>query len=367
VASSLCTPARASEARPIFPAHCRQLFLPSTPIEVAALDALRVPDTGRFEEIAANWAKLRALLWKHVIYVDAEVDAQRLINANDWENALRDYPESPWYRYGREPIENFYAMTFLVRNDGAGLDLDSTALAFFHSWAMRGLPFHGFEGRRILRRFRAGEITSEERDILLKRAYEGNEAIAGFPHNRLIGEFRDNSLDDIEHRGSSYDERRNRYFSERELASLRRNPYLRVDEASIRPRPGGGYTGVVRYHAPKGIEGVVEKEINEKINRIQRLTAARRPLAETVAVIAELERNLIAIHPFLDGNGRSIRAFIDLVYQRNGLPAPLRPNEDDLVFGNAEAVEFARREMIRAVNAWIESAKKGRPKRGLPQ
>lgn len=329
------------------------------PLDANLLESARTKETASFAEISRNWTKVRKELWEHFAFVDASIDARRLINVEDWENALRDMPDSPWFKYGKEPIAAFYSVVFLVRRDAGGLDLDGALLQFLHRWAMRGLPFHGFEGRRLVQRFRAGEISSDQLKALLKRAYEANEEIAGVRHNDLIGTYRFDSIDEIEHRGSSFDEKGNRFFTGDELAALRGNKYLRVDEASIKPRSGGGFTGVVRYYPVKDIEKVVEAEIADKVKRLEKAYVSGIPSDELIATVVELEKNLISIHPFLDGNGRSIRAFTDLIYYRHGLPTPLSPNESDLIMSSAEAVEYVRKEMIKSINAWIDSAKRG--------
>ncbi len=361
LASALApTGASAIQAHPFNPAwDCAWLLNHVAPLDPKVLDSSRLEPTASFSQISKNWVKLRAELWKDFAYVDAAIDAKRLINAEDWEDALRDMPDSPWFKYGKEPIANFYAVTFLVRRDAGGMDVDGTLLQFFHRWAMRGLPFHGFEGRRLIRRFRNGEITQAELKAYLKRAYDGNEEIAGVRHYKLIGTYRHEAIDEIEHRGSSFDANKNRYFTAEELDAHRKNPYLRVDETSIKPRPEGGFTGVVRYFPAKDVENVVEKVIAERMTKITQLYNRGRPLEELVGEISGLEKDLVSIHPFLDGNGRSIRALTDLLYYRFNLPTPLHPNENDLLFSTVEAIEYVRKEMIKSTNAWIDSAKEG--------
>ncbi len=333
--------------------YCPTVLLKRTPLPPGFLESVRLSPSATLEEIRTSWVKVRKAIWADEFLADPYLDARRLINASDWEDALRDTPRFPLYKYGVKPIRNFYALTIFVRTNASGKPVDAHLLRLFHRLAMRDLPFHGFEGRRLLQRHREGKITSKELKQLLRRAYEKNEEIAGVSHDSLRGKFRSDPIDEIEHRGSSFDEFGSRFFTAEELAAHRANPFLRVDEASIRVRAGGGYTGIVRYYPVADVARAVEHEIDQKMEIITNLYDSHAPIDKIVAMIVELEKNLISLHPFLDGNGRVIRALSDLIYSRVGLPPPLRPNENDLLYTTLEAVEYSRKEMIESVNEWI--------------
>ncbi|MBP9682767.1 MAG: Fic family protein, partial [Bacteriovorax sp.] len=60
---------------------------------------------------------------------------------------------------------------------------------------------------------------------------------------------------------------------------------------------------------------------------------------EYIKNVVILEKMLIAIHPFLDGNGRTIRLLSDALYLKRKLPLPLHPRKDDFYKPTADLIE----------------------------
>lgn len=276
------------------------------------------------------------------------IDGRRFINQSDWEKALAGDPRQPWKYYGKEVMRDWLSGLRFVQADANGAPLDLELLQKLHRITTQSLPFHGFEGRRIRQRLDRGEITRDEFRTLLVRAYEGNEEVSGVPHAKLRGKLRSEEADQIWHAGSSSQTGVGRVFTAEELTAMRGNAYLRVDEAKLKKVGPDAWDGRAYYTDVSQVEGATRAVLSRANAQLGR---ARSP-DEALLVIIRLEKDLISIHPFLDGNGRTVRLAGDLLRRRNGLPPPLYPNEADLTMSEADAFEFHRRAMIDYVNEW---------------
>ena len=250
------------------------------------------------------------------------------------------YTDSLWLWYR--------AMGFIGAN-AQGRPLSSSLLKEVHQAAFEGLPFKGFEGRRIVNRFKRGEISEEEKKRLLKQAYAG-KSVSGVDHKSLVGRYRSDPLDQILHRGSSFLTDGRRYFTAEELKQVRSNRWMTINESSVREFEPGKFFADTYFHDVKKIEQAVDQVMRETEFAFLRATT----LEEKVAVIVHFQRELISIHPFLDGNGRTVRLLGDLMYVRIGLPPPYRPNEHDLEMTGEELMNYTRKNMAKYLNAWID-------------
>lgn len=230
--------------------------------------------------------------------------------------------------------------------DGKPLTLD--LLKELHKRSCANMAFRGFEGRRIAKRLREGEITKDEFRALLNRAYK-DESVSGIDHRTLVGELRNDPIDQLAHHGNQTDASGRRYMTETEFKGLSSNPNLTLVPGSMTNEPDGKIRAEFRYLSVEKVETRV-KEILEKTN--QQITSANS-IDEKVRAVVTMQRDLLSAHPFLDGNGRTVRLLADLLYNRMGLPHPARPNEHDLEMPIDEAVEFVRDQMIRTLK--IES------------
>jgi fido (protein-threonine AMPylation protein) len=280
------------------------------------------------------------------------IDARRLINPEDWKTA-KDTPK-PWTFYGRGTMSAWLDGMRFIQADANGAPLTIELLQKVHTIATRGLPFHGFEGRRIRARLDAGEISKEEFRSLLDRAYRQNEAVSGVPHDQLRGVLRREKIDQIWHSGSSRDPAIGRFFTADELARMRKNLYMDVDEANLKEVQPGKWEGRVYYFDVEN----VERAINIILRRTNFALANEPDQTKKLAQIIQMETDLLSIHPFLDGNGRSVRLVGDLLRKRIGFPPPLYPNENDLTMTRAEALEFHRKAMIDYVNSFAARLRK---------
>ena len=264
------------------------------------------------------------------------LEAKRLINPEDWKKASSQLKENAWRTYGNQTINDWFKGREHVLSLPKDRPIDNGLLKEIHKIVSENHKFHGFEGRRLLERFHRGEISRKELDTLQKRAFEKNEELAGTPHSSLRGIFRHEPIDQIIHRGSSFKEDGSRYFTKSELDELRKNKYITVDESSIKQIGENAYTGVTRYEDVNKISEAVKSILR---NSEKKLKTARTP-RQVVEIVVSMEKDLISVHPFLDGNGRSIRLLGDYVLSRYNLPPSLYPNESDLTMPFNDAVDF---------------------------
>ena len=138
------------------------------------------------------------------------------------------------------------------------------------------------------------------------------------------------------HRGSSFREDNSRYFNLDELNNLRNNQYVNVDESTIKKIGDNAYTGKAYYQDVHK----VEKSVNEVLEKTEKKLKQARNLREILEATVVMSKDLISVHPFLDGNGRAIRLLGDHILSRYNLPPSLYPNEWDLTMPLNDAVDF---------------------------
>ena len=307
-----------------------------------------IPPQASLRQLSNIHQQLSSATNKEVVQ---NIEARRLINQEDWPKAKAKLGQKAWSYYGEQTMTDWLKAREYVLNLPPDQAIDSTLLKDIHKKTSATLRFHGFEGRRIRAQFERGEISEEEKNRLLKRAFKENQEVAGTPHSTLRGKFRSDPVDEIEHRGSSFRtikgpdgvNTRARYFTAEELSFLRKNPHVTVDESSIKPIPGknDGYTGRATYANVEQVDNLVQSILQETESQLSR---AKTP-EQVVKAVVSMSRDLISVHPFLDGNGRSIRLLGDYILQRHNLPPSLYPNESDLTMSLEEAVNFQTKGM----------------------
>ena len=264
------------------------------------------------------------------------LEAKRLINPEDWKKASDQLKENAWRTYGSQTINDWFKGREFVLSLPKDRPIDNGLLKEIHKIVSENHKFYGFEGRRLLERLRRGEISREEFKALQKRAFENNEELAGTPHSSLKGIFRHDPIDQIVHRGSSFKEDGSRYFTQSELEELKKNMYITADESSIQQIGENAYTGISHYEDVNKIGEAVKSILRHSERKLKRAKTPR----QVVEIVVAMEKDLISVHPFLDGNGQSIRLLGDYVLSRYNLPPSLYPNESDLTMPFNETVDF---------------------------
>ena len=273
------------------------------------------------------------------------IEAQRLINQGDWRMTRQSMSRSAHRAYGDSTIDDWFKGREYVLSLPKDQKIDSDLLKEIHKIVSKNHKFHGFEGRRIRQRFENGEISHAEFKALLNKAYKENEEVAGVPHSSLRGLYRHEAVDQVIHKGSRFAQDGSRYFTQAELNALRKNPYITLDESSIKKISENTYTGTARYAPPQDIPSAVDNILQTTESKLRQAKTQR----EVVEIVVTMSKDLISVHPFLDGNGRTVRLLGDYILRRHDLPPSLYPNEADLTMSLNEAVNF----QVKGMKDWL--------------
>lgn len=279
------------------------------------------------------YSQMRILVDPHLV---KNIAAKRLINQEDWERFSRSMKGHTWKAYGEDTMTAWFKGREYILALPPDKKIDSQLLKNIHKVTTEGHKFHGFEGRRIRKRREDGEISQEEFNSLLDRAFKKDEEIAGVSHSLLRGAYRHEPIDQIVHRGSSFNPDGSRYFTKNELEELRKNKYITVNESTIQKTGKDSYTGISYYMDVNKVEESVEQILENTENQIKKA----KNLSQVLEIVVTMSKDLISVHPFLDGNGRTIRLLGDHILSRYNLPPSLYPNESDLTMPLESAVEF---------------------------
>jgi hypothetical protein len=268
-----------------------------------------------------------------------EVDGMRLVNSWDW---LLAGEKSPHHVYGKTTYDAWEKAARFVREKGKEAEIGSEFMKQIHAIAMEGHYYRGYERRRIEQAMAAKTLSRAEGKALLDRIDRGEKVFfSGTSHLELHGGYRQEAVDDFVHNGDEFFPNGQRYFGAEELKAYRANPYLEVVEKTIRPMGEGKYIGEVRYVKSTEISKTVDKIFAELRNELRLATND----LERVYAITKFQRHMVTVHPFLDGNGRTIRLFADMLYDRYGLPPPLVFHEAELVIHSDEDASKTRAAM----------------------
>jgi len=273
-----------------------------------------------------------------------EVDLRRLINEEDWSRAVVDpaHATKPWLLYGETTARDWMDTARWIADGADARPIDIELLQDIHRRAMRNHFFTGAVNRRIVADARANGIPSDQFLVETRRVI-AERSSSRFPDQSIFrGVFRSDAVDDLPHDGSIILAGNRRVFSREEYEAMLRNPYITRDTTQA-PEflPDGTVRARFRYVPPARVEQVT-RNILDQLNRD---LASARTQEDVILAVVRMNRQLLAAHPFQDGNGRSIRLLGDLVFQRYGLPPPLYPNERDLEIVDSEAVQFILRGM----------------------
>lgn len=206
-----------------------------------------------------------------------------------------------------------------LRSSVGSLEVGPSLLRQIHRKVMNDSFFAGYERRRIRKALHEGKLTEQEAQTALE-AVESGVPFTSIFHSELGGRYRD-SMDILIDRGEP-----GVPLTREQLQGAALNPLLRLDEKTLRTYPDGENWSVdIHLVAPKDIDRLVRLAF-QKFNG---LTAHPMAPRDYIRAVTDLELNLIAIHPFLDGNGRSIRLLRDFLLIKAGLPPPLNAFEFD--------------------------------------
>ncbi|MBI3892692.1 MAG: Fic family protein [Candidatus Wallbacteria bacterium] len=133
------------------------------------------------------------------------------------------------------------------------------------------------------------------------------------------------------------------FFTERQYESLTSNPYFTLEAPPVR-RFG-------RVHArlwyPDARE--IPRLVAEAFDAFKRRVAGPIPDPAYLRAVFQLRMCLISIHPFADGNGRTVQALTDVLLIRAGLPPPLNAICDEF----EHSFEHSFRRFVGSMDDWL--------------
>ncbi len=268
--------------------------------------------------IKKGYQSARRRNWK----LSLGMEARRLVNTEDWLHASGNALEV----YGPKVYSNWSMAARYGSSVAKTAEIGPELLKTLHTIALQDHYFVGHEKRRVERDLAEGKISPEVAAERLSHVNLRDRVVySGVDQASLAGKFRSDPLDSFVHNGDQKSDQ-GRWMAGPDLESFRKNPYLKVDEATIRERRPGQFTGDVHFVPP----AEVEKAVSEIFAQLNLDLAASKTDRERVVAICRMRRDLMTVHPFLDGNGRAIRLLADLLYERYDLPPPIQFHERDM-------------------------------------
>lgn len=336
-------------AQSVFPREKEVLFQPEIPFRVTSIT--RVVD----EKVLG-----KKPFWKIELeeQEDKPVEIKPISKSSDYAfhetiDLKRFGAFGPWlnnkeYQDWRKAYETFVQA-------GNQHEVSVKTLQEIHRMAMNNAFFSGYERRRVRRDYRNGNLTKASAIEKLLEV-DQQKSYTGTKSETLAGKFRENVLDSFEYEGEHQTEKLERYISAEEIEGLLANPYFRLETNSLTKIDETKYKARFHYVPPKFVEDETEKVIKNAATRL-RLAKDHESYVRAALI---LHRDLITIHPFLDGNGRTLRLFMDMILAKRNLPLPITPFEKEY----SSSIEDILKQTAAEMNKWqIEKNEEGEAKR----
>lgn len=328
---------REISAQSVFPNEKEVLFKPGTPFRVTSIT--RVVDEKvlgktpfwkiELEEKEESPVEIRAVQNPIDYTFQKAIDLKRFGAFGPWLN-------SGEYQDWRRAYETYVQA-------GNQHEISIKTLQDIHKMAMGNAFFSGYERRRVRRDYRSGKLT-QANAIQKLLEVDKQKSYTGTDSQELAGKLRDHVLDSFEYEGDLQTEKLERYIPAEEIEGLLANPYFRIETDSLEKLEEGKYKARFHYVPPKFVEAETEKIIKNAATRL-RLAKDNESYVRATLI---LHRDLITIHPFLDGNGRTLRLFMDMILAKKNLPLPLTPFEKEY----SSSIDDILKQTANEMNKW---------------
>jgi hypothetical protein len=274
-------------------------------------------------------------------YKVAQIDALRFMNS---KSIIRnDSPINPDIAFGSRTWSDWVNAATWVQKHSKGADISAQTLKEIHKIAMRNHYYIGYNIRRIRLDRALNTISETEYQALRKKILIDGIHLeyTNRPSSKLHGKFRSEPLDEFSHKGEHIDQDGKNYMTEFEFARMQQNEFFKLSSEHPVKREDDRVYAVFEYTRIKDVDRLT----NDFIANAREALKSTPSNSEIVRIVSELYRALISIHPFIDGNGRSIRLFCDLILMKHDLPPPLRGFESDFEMTISEISDGYRQAM----------------------
>ena len=152
------------------------------------------------------------------------------------------------------------------------------------------------------------------------KSIQRSQAISNEISNpKFSGQYRSTDADYFVSNGDHMDSSGQRYFKLNEIDGYLNNPFFFI--RNVKRTSEQTYEAEAHFVAPRDIENLINVVMLES----QKAVIKSKSKREYILNIFKLYKALISIHPFSDGNGRSIRLFIYSQLLKNNLPIEYFP------------------------------------------
>ncbi|MBS1961924.1 MAG: Fic family protein [Bdellovibrionales bacterium] len=217
---------------------------------------------------------------------------------------------------------------FVAAYDGP---VDVNFLKQIHKDSMKDSYFWGYEYRRLKQAIVEKKVDPVAANAALKKLETTPVPFTGTDHNTLLGVFRSEAVDNWNLQPDHVLPGGQKYFTASEMKEIKSSRYLELVPESVKEISPGKFTAKVSFTSSSRVESAV----NEIIDRTNKGIASGTPQAK-LETIARGIQDLMSVHPFIDGNGRSIRFFADAWFTRSGFPTPYLISEEDLLLSTPD-------------------------------
>jgi GGDEF domain-containing protein/prophage maintenance system killer protein len=280
----------------------------------AGLDRAVLDDpTSHPREISRLIDRMRAEMDPaHRTAFDLEILGRRFVDEPHYDEARRAGVQNPELRYGRRDFQNWWRAESIIMNAARrGRPITVDLLRRVHAEASRGIMDSGALGRL--------------RSLPNETAHQGGRGIG---------------IQEV---------------TPEQLRALKDNPDL--DVYILDREASGNQRVMVGYTSPEKVAARAQ-QIVDRVNA--RIAAGDDP----VEIAADAQREMVSVHPFSDGNGRTSRLLMDYVLARAGLPPSVLadPNIDTHVSAarwRQEVRNGLKRPLQSAIEAWANATGAG--------
>jgi len=319
-----------------FPREAEVLFNYDTLFKINRIENLSKDENG-FDVIKVFMTEVQPKLIgqtsDRLLAFKPETDLPRIFERSDWAK-MKDLASLP--ELLKDPaVKNWIETNNWLFANRNKLQFSLALFKDIHRRALKDNYYFGYERRRIREAYQKGKISKNQAITALKLNQEKVSFTGKIPAD-FAGKFRTEDLDIIVDRGwtSSPNTRL-------EILNASLKPFFEIDPASVKGLENEMFIADI-YAPPSHKVEVLAADLFEQAQVSLKETKNNE---EYLKKVLELQDALMSLHPFLDGNGRSIRLLTDFLLVQRGLPPLAHPLENDFYKSPAQLATEAKAAM----------------------